>query len=200
MKKFLSVLLSVIMMFGAFDITFAAEADNEMSINEFLLETGMTQEEIDRIDPDFREYIVENLKENAGSQELEFVETETVSAIEPRVNQVLSGIEFTVSSWKSGSTIYIYPTYEFTTAKRPRGQDSFSFQLGDAMNPHTYGGKIWYKMDADDEWESTSSDTMTANTQTMNGAEFSGTQLGTPDFNIYIKGCAYAHANVGTGS
>lgn len=198
MKKFVSLLLSVSMLFGLSGTTYAAT--NKMSTNDFLLNTGMTQQQIDIIDPDIREYIVESLKMNALGKKLEFIETEEVAMQEPRTNQVLSGINFSVSSWKSGSTIYIYPTYEFTTAKRPKGQDSFSFQLGDAMRPHTYGGKLWYKMDSDDSWESDSDAKLVANTQTMNGAEYSGKQLGTSDFKIYLKGCAYAHANVGTGT
>lgn len=187
-------------MFSTFDTVAAETSLQEFGVNEFLLNTGMSQEDINKIDPDFRTYIVENLKENAQLQTLEFINTEEIPTLQPRSSEVLSGITFTVSSWKSGGIIYIYPTYEFTTAKRPRGKDSFSFQLGDAMAPYDFGGKIWHRRSKSEQWSSDASDTMIANQQTLSGAEYSGTQLGTPDFNIYIKGCAYAYANAGSGT
>lgn len=46
------------------------------------------------------------------------------------------GIEFSASAFKNGSTIYVYPTYEFTEDKKPCGNDSFSFLLGEAIRPY----------------------------------------------------------------
>ena len=42
-------------------------------------------------------------------------------------------IEFYASAFQIGSTIYIYPTYEFAENKKPCGNDSFSFLLGEAI-------------------------------------------------------------------
>ena len=50
-----------------------------------------------------------------------------------------------------------------------------------------------------DSWTYESSHNMVAST-TLYGAEYKGTQLGTPDLDIYIKGCAYIHARAGSGS
>lgn len=36
--------------------------------------------------------------------------------------------------------------------------------------------------------------------KTINQAEYSATQLGSPDWPMKMKGCAYCHALVGTGS
>ena len=201
-KQMLSLLLCLTLLFCCVTSLNASAAENnvELSTDDFLLLTGMTLTEVDAFDPDFKEYIVENLKQNEAAEDLEFIKTEDVPVAEPLVNQVLTGIKFYVSSWKSGSTIYIYPTYEFTTAKRPRGQDSFAFQLGDAMRPYTYGGKMWWKNNSGDSWQSSASDTMTANTQSMNGAEYSGSQLGSPTYSMYIKGAAYCYADAGTGT
>lgn len=167
-----------------------------MTTDDFLLATGMTQEEINAFDSDIKEYIVSNLKDKANTDELEYVELEVMPS--PRVSQTLTGISFTAYAFKSGSTIYIYPTYEFTDAKRPRGQDSFSYQLGDAMLPYNYGGTTWYFDDIINQW--TGSTSMTANMQGFNGAEYSGDQLGTPTYAMRIKGCAYCHASIGTGT
>lgn len=116
----------------------------------------------------------------------------------PYVNQVLTGIKFYVTAFKSGNDISIYPTYEFTTDKRPRGNDSFAIQMGDAIMPYNYGGKTWCKPYDKNDW--IASDNMVANTQVSNGAEYSGKQLGTPDQSMKIKGCAYVHAKQGSGS
>ena len=166
----------------------------------FLLETGMSQEQIDALDADIKEYIVADLKKNANVSDLTYVDSEMISTVSPRVSQSLTGIEFSCPAWYERDVIHLYPTYEFTTTKRPRGQDSFSFVLGDAMMPYNYGGKLWYKADYMEDWESTSNDTLSANTQSMNGAEFSGSQLGTPDSKIYIKGCTNAQAYPGSGT
>lgn len=117
------------------------KASSEIDNDNFLLESGMREEDISRLDENIKAYIVEDLQTNASVDELEYIEDIEFPTIAPNVNQVLYGISFYVSAWKSNSTVYIYPTYEFTTAKRPRGNDSFSFQLGDAMRPHTYGEK-----------------------------------------------------------
>ena len=45
-------------------------------------------------------------------------------------------IEFYASAFQIGSTIYIYPTYEFAENKKPCGNDSFSFLLGEAIRPY----------------------------------------------------------------
>lgn len=169
------------------------------SSDEFLLNIGMNQEEIDRIDSDIREFIVKDLKQNIKSTDLEFIETKKVLLNEIESREVLTGIDFYVSSFKSGDIIYIYPTYEFTTPKRPRGADGFAVQLGEAMRGYEYGGKYWYKVNEGDSWISESNNYMIANTN-LYGAEYKGRQLGTPDFNIYIKGCAYIHATAGESS
>lgn len=171
---------------------------SENSHDEFLLSTGMPQEQIDTLDEDIKDYIVNDVKNNADLSSLEYVDADFTNTIAPRVNQVLSGIKFYVQAFRSGSTVYIYPTYEFTTDKRPRGYDSFSFQLGNALLPYSYGGQLWYKDYTMSDWAMGS--TLTANTQGFNGAEYSGYQLGSPDWNMKMKGATSIHANIGSGS
>jgi len=196
-KNKLASVLCLIMLINVFAINVNAST-GDVSADQFLLETGMTQEAINKLDPDIKGFMVNDMKNAGGDKDFSYIESRMMA---PRVNQVLSGIQFSVSSFKSGSTIYIYPTYEFTTPKRPRGEDSFAFQLGDAMRPLVYGGQMWFKdpdIPAYSNW--TVADSMVANTQGFNGAEYSGNQLGTPDWDLYLKGCAYCHAEVGTGS
>lgn len=178
---------------------FAAESSVEfMSDDEILLLTGMPQEEINNLDVDVKTFIINDLKESGELFDIEYFSTEEISAPTPRTNQVLSDISFSVSSFKSNNTVYVYPTYEFTADKKPAGKDSFSFQFGDALMPYEYGGQVWYKDYTMSDWKLGGS--MTANGQGFNGAEYSGAQLGSPDWSMKMKGCAYAHAQIGSGT
>ena len=106
-------------------------------------------------------------------------------------------IEFYASAFQIGSTIYIYPTYEFAENKKPCGNDSFSFLLGEAIRPYEFGGTLWYKDRTMSDWEV--SGNLIANNQQLNGASYSGSQLGTPRSAMKFMGTTYCHASVGTG-
>ena len=57
------------------------------------------------------------------------------------------------------------------------------------------GGKLWYKDNTMNDWKV--GGTLTANNQQLSGAEFSGSQLGTPDYAMKLKGVTYCHATAG---
>lgn len=169
-----------------------------MSDDEILLLTGMSLEEINALDSDIKAYIANDLRKSNELSDITYITLEEDIMPTPRVNQVLSGITFDALAFKSGDSVHIYPTYEFTTNKKPAGNDSFSFQLGDAFMPYEYGGQLWCKDDTMSNWEVV--DPLVANAQGPNGAEFSGTQLGSPDWSMKLKGCTYVYAKVGSGT
>ena len=107
-------------------------------------------------------------------------------------------IEFYASAFQIGSTIYIYPTYEFAENKKPCGNDSFSFLLGEAIRPYEFGGTLWDKDNTMSDWAV--SGNLIANNQQLNGASYSGSQLGTPRSAMKFMGTTYCHASVGTGN
>ena len=107
------------------------------------------------------------------------------------------GIAFYASAFQIGPTIYIYPTYEFAENKKPCGNDSFSFLLGEAIRPYEFGGTLWYKDRTMSDWEV--SGNLVANNQQLNGASYSGSQLGTSNSAMKFMGTTYCHATVGTG-
>ena len=72
--------------------------------------------------------------------------------------------------------------------------------MGDALVPYEYGGRLWYKDYTMTDWVADDDDDLVANNQYSNGAEYSGSQLGSPDYSMKLKGCTYIHAQVGTGS
>ena len=197
MKRMITSLICFILFANGSILNVSASA-SDISADEFLLLTGMSRKEINQLDPEIKEFMVSDMKRSADTSDLSYIDSDPEIVFRPMVNQVLTGIVFSAPSFISSSTIYIYPTYEFTTPKEPDGEDSFSFQLGDAMRPYEYGGQVWYKDSGMSSWAV--GDSMTANTQGFNGAEYSGSQLGTPDWPLLIKGCAYCHADVGTGT
>lgn len=173
-----------------------AEENVSLTNDEYLRETGMPENEMQKLDSNVKQFIVDDLK--SGSGNFEYIKTDVEEQAVGRSAEVLSGITFYASAFKNGSTIYVYPTYEFTTNKRPRGKDSFSFSLGDAMRPYEFGGKLWYKDSTMNDWAV--GGTLVANNQNLNGAEYSGSQLGTPDYAMKLKGVTYCHATVGSGN
>lgn len=201
-RLFLCFCLSISLLINV--IYVRAQEQDKFLEDEILRASGMPQDEIDALDNDIKKFIVNDLKNNANLSDLKYIDisdslSPSVSKeIRPLVNQVFYDIKFYVSAFKSGDVIYIYPTYEFTEDHQPKGKDSFSFQLGDAMRPYEYGGQIWYKDYTMSDWALGGS--LVANNQGFNGAEYSGAQLGSPDWPMKMKGCAYCHAQVGTGS
>ena len=129
------------------------KADNNVVLSNkaYLLKTGMPQKEIEKLDDDVMQFIVDDLK--SGGKHFEYINSNIENQISILSSETLTGISFTASAFKNASTIYIYPTYEFTSNKQPRGKDSFSFQLGAAMRPYEYGGKLWYKDNTMNDWK-----------------------------------------------
>lgn len=66
------------------------------------------------------------------------------------------------------------------------------------MESYEYGGQVWYKDYTMDDWESGGSLIKTEGG--LNECIFTGSQLGSPDWSMKMKGCAYAHAKLGSGT
>jgi len=168
-------------------------------IDEVLVSAGTPIQVLNSMDSDIKEYIAECLSEEIERGDpIEYIPIYLGESAGNRSEQILTGISFSVAAYISNNVIHIFPTYEFTTPKKPVGADAFSYILGDAFQTFEYGGRTWYKVYASDPW--TMDDAMVANQQGLNYACYSGNQLGTPSSNIYIKGCAYCKAYVGNGS
>lgn len=199
MMSFISIL--VFSSFNASASKMAADSDNT-----YLLQTGMPVKIVKEMDNNFKTYIVNDLKAldkqflraKKSSYQFDFIQTENIPQFTTLSSETLTGINLTAYAFRNGSQINIYPTYEFTQKKRPRGKDAFSFQLGDAMRPYDYGGQVWYMDPPVNKWQLGSS--MVANTQNLNGAVYSGTQLGSPNWEMKMKGCAWVHADIGSGT
>lgn len=199
MRKYLEKIvigLCLCLCFGVFLDVSISNADENLSADEYLLQTGMPQKEVLQLDDEFKQFIVNDMK-NAENQEFTYIKLDDEDMIMPRTNQVLENIEFDVYAYQSGTRIYIYPTYEFTAEVKPRGKDNFSFQVTDAMRVYEAGGQLWYMDFTSSKWEL--GGTLKPTIADSNGYQFSGNQLGTPDYSMKFKGCAYCHANVGDG-
>lgn len=62
-EKILSLFLGALILAGTLDTAFATieVSDSKISTNDFLLGTGMNQEEIDKMDSDIKEYMVQSI-------------------------------------------------------------------------------------------------------------------------------------------
>ena len=168
--------------------------DNEI-VDAYLQETGMPENEIQKLDEHVKQFIVDDLKNGDGK--FEYMKIDVGKQAMNGREEDFEWIEFYASAFQIGSTIYIYPTYEFAENKKPCGNDSFSFLLGEAIRPYEFGGTLWYKDRTMSDWEV--SGNLIANNQQLNGASYSGSQLGTPRSAMKFMGTTYCHASVGTG-
>lgn len=172
-----------------------AEEKTSSTYDAYLRETGMPESEIQKLDEHVKQFIVDDLKSGDGKFEYMKINVEEQPVSEGV--EEFEGIAFYASAFQNGSTIYVYPTYEFTANKKPCGNDSFSFLLGEAIRPYEFGGTLWYKNSKMNDWEI--SGNLVANNQQLNGASYSGSQLGTPGTAMKFMGTTYCHAMVGTG-
>lgn len=172
-----------------------AEEKVPSDYDAYLQETGMPENEIQKLDEHVKQFIVDDLKNGDGK--FEYMKIDVGKQAMNGREEDFEGIEFSASAFKNGSTIYVYPTYEFTEDKKPCGNDSFSFLLGEAIRAYKFGGTLWYKNSKMNDWEV--SGNLVANNQQLNGASYSGSQLGTSNSAMKFMGTTYCHATVGTG-
>ena len=129
-----------------------AEEKVPSDYDAYLQETGMPENEIQKLDEHVKQFIVDDLK--SGDGKFEYMK---INAEEQMMNgsaEDFTGIEFYASAFKNGSAIYVYPTYGFTENKKPCGNDSFSFLLGEAIRPYEFGGTLWYNERLGSQWKS----------------------------------------------
>ena len=94
-----------------------AEEKVPSDYDAYLQETGMPENEIQKLDEHVKQFIVDDLK--SGDGKFGYMK---INAEEQMMNgsaEDFTGIEFYASAFKNGSTIYVYPTYEFTEDKKP---------------------------------------------------------------------------------
>ena len=121
-----------------------AEKKVPSDYDAYLQETGMPENEIQKLDEHEKQFIVDDLKNGDGK--FEYMKIDVGKQAMNGREEDFEGIAFYASAFQIGSTIYIYPTYEFTENKKPCGNDSFSFLLGEAIRPYEFGGTLWYKL------------------------------------------------------
>lgn len=178
-------------------------ADDAMTDDEYLLRVGMPISEVQAMDADIKHVIATDLQQQ--NLPYEYIETKEVETTHPlqsitSTTNAIDWIHFYSSAFKSGNNISIYPTYEFTDYKQPRGKDTFSLYFADAIRPNTYGGQTWYKDQWMNDWRTDPSNRMIPTEASLQGANFSGPQLGNPDWKMKMKGCAWVHATAGSGN
>ena len=102
-----------------------AEEKVPSDYDAYLQETGMPENEIQKLDEHVKQFIVDDLKNGDGK--FEYMKIDVGKQAMNGREEDFEWIEFYASAFQIGSTIYIYPTYEFAENKKPCGNDSFSF-------------------------------------------------------------------------
>ena len=171
----------------------------EVSDNEFLGSTGMPQEKIEQMDPNIKDFIVNNLKQNMKTNHLNYVEVNDKTMIKPMRADLDTGVVLDAVAFRDGSVIRIYPTYEFVINKHPKGEDSFAIELGDAFQPYEYGGTLWV-LDERLSTVWTVAHGLAPTNISISGAIYSGDQLGDLIYPMKLKGATYCYANIGSGT
>lgn len=189
LKRTLAIVLSLSLCFFASGPVNIHAADLSLTEDElFLLNAGTPLDEIQSMDKDIMAYIVNELKK--CDEPLSYISVEDAMQIQPLSSEILTGINYTVSAYREGTSyVHIFPTYEFTTDKQPKGKDCFAYALGDAFAPVEDGftGALWYKDYTMSNWRI--SHNLIANQENLFGAEYSGSQLGSPQYAMKFKGC-----------
>lgn len=196
-RSLAALLLTLCLILGCCPSVNAKESDLTED-QKYLLDVGTPLEEVLSMDKDIMSYIANDLRQSGKT--IEYLEVEEQPQIVPYATENLTGITFYVSAYKAGDNeVRFFPTYEFTTAKKPAGNDCFSFVVGDAFRPFQYVGALWYKDDQTmSNWKI--SHNITANSQGLQGASYSGSQLGTPSYAIKFKGCTGCYATLSGGT
>ncbi len=192
MKKIISLTLVICLLFVMSINVFANEAGYSIEeINQFLLDSGMTQAELDELDIETRRLIIEN-----SGTELEYV---PLSATPQIIRAGDAPISFTCPAYRVtvnggyGYVYDVYPTYESTAKIKPKGNDSFAFVVGDGLRVDSgfVDATLYVREETTHSWQS---DSLSISSTSLYGNAFSGAQMGSPDFPIYFKGQFYFRA------
>ena len=158
------------------------------SSGEIFRQAGVPEGTAAQMDPEFMDWIAADLWETGEMDSMRFVSTETIPAAEAPV-----GLDFSLSVFQSDTFYYLYPAYTFTGDIKPAGEDAFTAQIAEGYLPAEWDGRIWAKDRALPGWQDGGAIGTTH--LTFQSAEFTGSQLGTPDSAILFKACARCKAD-----
>lgn len=188
------VLMCLLSGCGCFHLTAAA---GELSgAEEYLSKTGLTAQEINALDMDIRQFIAEDLTGAGEGQWKVNRDVQSLTTVHSEPDAVAFYI--TVYVFQMETSFRFYAVYESSTGIMPVGNDSLSLNFGDRFAPLEYGGQLWYKKAGDENW--TEGGRLSADRQTLEGAGFTGRQLGDFQRKMLIKGCVWCCAAEGEGN
>ena len=171
---------------------FTADAKELSDAEEYLLQTGLSTQEIDALDRDVREYIAEDLKGSEGGQWRVNRDIQILTAAHSEPCSVAFYIN--VYAFVSDRVFRFYAVYESSTGIMPMGNDSLFLETGTRFTPLEYGGQLWYKKAGGENW--VRGGRLNADSQTSGGAAFTGRQMGDFQRKMLVKGCVWCCAAV----
>ena len=167
----------------------APDASATKAEDALLLAAGMPPQEVERLDPDFKAYIVEDLSVDGWPEGLCYQPAEKVGDAYTGGPDIFN-LELT--AFLAGDTYYLYPSYVFTIPVSPSGNDQLILRFDNAFAAFDFGGQVWYREQEVADWvvygglDTTSLD--------FASCGFSGNQLGAGKGCAFFKGCAAIRA------
>ena len=207
MKKKIKIMVSMILAvaitvsMAAFTASAKAENVSIETIDELLREANTPENKIATMDDELKRFIYEN---SLSQNKVEYIDVTQEPSTVARSGYTIStsDLKLSVSAFKvyGADQVDVYPSYEWLVPTKPNGKDYFGYSIHDSYS--AVAGKrsnlIWSKMDKDDAWGDPDEATYTGSSLT--GYEHQGSDLGTPDFKIYIKGNFYYRVDIDSSS
>lgn len=201
-KRITSFVLTVFML-TCFTTSINAENITESELNDYLLLTGITSEELDATPYEQKVLICNTLffDESAQYVDSSLVSSEGIIKAENSGTNIVplgaiptSDLSLSVTCWLSNGRLLVYPTYEWKVPVKPRGKDFFGYSSSDSYSavPRRRSNLAYIKDDfyTNGKWVADSSLDYTASALT--GYQHQGGSLGTPDRAMYFKAhCFY---------
>lgn len=214
MRRLSSVILVAIMIFcisidnvstnSMLTADLPATSTVSMEKIDALLRAANTPEtEIDAMSDELKLMIYENTLSQTKAEYIPVIREEAAGNMERSQYTISkSALKLSVSAFKvSGAEqVDVYPSYEWLIPVQPKGKDWLGYSTHDSYS--CVSGKrsnlIWSKMESDDNWVKSHAADYTGSS--MTGYQHYGSSLGTPDFELYLKGNFYYRVDIDSSS
>lgn len=212
MKKFIKKILSMILVTAITISMTAFTSENSVSasgttdefIDSLLRKANTPENEIEQMDDEFKRFIYENSLSKGNVEYINVTQEQGTGIMTRAAGYTIPTSELKLSviafKYPNKNQVDIYPSYEWLVPTKPKGKDYFGYSTHSSFSvvPGERNNLIWYKIHSNDNWVRSHEASYTGSSLT--GYEHSGSDLGTPDFPIYLKGHFHYRVDIDSSS
>lgn len=193
-KLAVAILLAMVCVISPITHAYAQTLTNEQEIDLILERAETPKDVIDAMDIQEKYLIASTI--DADMKYIKVTEEPSGAKSSGDYEISSSDLKLTVTAYKNGSQVSIYPKYEWLTKTKPKGKDYFGYATSNSYSAVSgaRSNTLYYKLSASDGWTSGGSAVYTGSS--MYGYQHKGTSLGTPDVPLYLKGCFYYKVDI----